>query len=131
MKPVVTKASFIVSAAAALVMMAGVAPARADTRIVVTVPFDFIVGDSRLPSGDYTVTEHSSAPGLVSITSANGERMAQVLTLLSASSNEAVAPGLVFQRFEGKYFLSKVVSHDDNGREIPLTPAMIERSVGG
>ena len=131
MKPVMTKASLIVSATAALVMMAGVASARADARIVVTVPFDFIVGTTQLPSGDYTVTESSSAPGVVVIASADGEHMAQVLTLLSAASDEAIAPSLVFERYEGKYFLSKVVSRDDSGREIPLTPALMERWARG
>jgi hypothetical protein len=46
-------------AVAALAVMGGASAARADEPIKVMVPFAFIVGDSRLPPGDYIVHDRS------------------------------------------------------------------------
>src|SRR5437773_182819 len=50
--------------ATGLAAVATASVARADERIVARVPFDFVVGDSRLPAGPYVVTNVSNDPGV-------------------------------------------------------------------
>jgi hypothetical protein len=105
------------------------AVARADDRVVAHVPFAFIVGESRLPAGDYVVKELDDEPGVIEITSADGHRSTFMLTMASSSSAMPAQPRLVFEKFEDQYFLSRVTREDGNEREIVLTPAIMEREV--
>jgi hypothetical protein len=113
--------------AAAMIGIVTASPARADERINATVPFDFIVGDSRLPAGDYVITE-ISMPGIVSIVSADAQHSAFVLTIPS-SDDAAPQPELVFERFGGQHFLARITGGGVDGREVLLTPAIMEREL--
>jgi hypothetical protein len=114
--------------AAGMIVVATAGPARADEQITVTVPFDFIVADVRLPAGDYVVTE-MSVPSVVSIASTDGQHFAFVLTIPSSSDETAPLPEVVFERFGGEHFLSRITGGDISGREVPLTPASMEREL--
>ena len=103
--------------------------ARADQLVVAHVPFAFIVGDSRLPAGDYVVKEMDSNPSIIEITSAQGHQSMFTLTMESSSMETPARPQLVFEKFEDQYFLARVVREDGNDREIMLTPALMEREV--
>ena len=103
-------------------------PARADERLVTTVPFDFIVGDARLPAGHYVVTEMSEL-GMLSIANTDGEHTALVLTIRAVFDRGVSQSGLVFERFEGQHFLARIVGENNEGREILLTPALMERAI--
>jgi hypothetical protein len=113
---------------AAMIVVATAGPARADERIAAMVPFDFIVGDSRLPAGDYVITE-MSMPGIVSIESADAQHSAIVLTIPSSSDDAVLQPEIVFERFGSQHFLARITGGGVEGREIPLTPAIVERGL--
>jgi hypothetical protein len=112
---------------AAAMVIGGASTARADQKILATVPFDFIVGDSRFPAGNYVVTE-ASQPEVVSIESADGRQFAFLLTIPDAADRDA-APELVFERFGSEHFLARISDGDGEAREIPLTPASVERDL--
>jgi hypothetical protein len=102
---------------------------RADERVVAHVPFAFIVGESRMPAGDYIVKEMDGDPSVISITSADGHRSTFMLTMASSSNETPAQPRLVFEKFDDQYFLARVTREDGNEREIVLTPAIMEREV--
>jgi len=115
---------------AAAIVIATASPARADQKVVAKVPFDFIVGASRLPAGNYVVTELDD-PAVVSIASTDGRYFTFVLTIAASPDEAAPSPELVFDRFGEQHFLAKIVVDASEGREIPLTPATMEREVDG
>ena len=101
------------------------AVARADERVVVHVPFDFIVAATELPAGDYIVTKDASdAQGLLSIESVDGRNCVFTLSI-SASAPQPSRTELVFETFENRHFLSKVTTEGGSAREIPLTPKIM------
>jgi hypothetical protein len=102
---------------------------RADERVVAHVPFAFIVGESRMPAGDYVVKEMDNDPGVISITSADGHRSTFMLTMASSSNETPAQPRLVFEKFEDQYFLARVTREDGNESEIVLTPGIMEHEV--
>ncbi|PYR91673.1 MAG: hypothetical protein DMF84_16220 [Acidobacteria bacterium] len=108
-----------------MIGVATASPARADERLTARVPFDFVVGDLRLPAGSYVVSQ-TSTPGVLAIRSADSRRHVFVLT--NSDSGKAPAqPELVFKRFEGQNFLFRITDGYAIEREIPLTAARMER----
>jgi len=131
MKTLILKVSWVVLATAAIAVGSASA-ARADERIVTNakVPFAFIVGDVRLPAGDYDVQEMADGSPVVAIVSADGKKAALTLTIPWSSMGETAAqPELLFEKFGSEYFLARVVPLDRDGREIVLTPSTMEREI--
>jgi hypothetical protein len=128
MKRLIKKLSWILPATALLVIASPTA-ARAEETVVATVPFAFIVGNMRLPAGDYVVRESSDAPDLLRIASTDGRKTAFILTIPSWYDEQAGTPQLVFEQFAGQHFLSRVEPGDGDGREILLTPAIMEHEL--
>jgi hypothetical protein len=131
MKKLDVRASLVVLTTVAIAV-ACASVARADELIVTNakVPFAFIVGDMRLPAGDYAVEEMGVGSPVVAIVSADGEKAALTLTIPWSSLGEATAqPELLFEKFGSEYFLSRVLRSDGDGREIILTPSMMEREI--
>jgi hypothetical protein len=112
---------------AAVIVLGGAAPARADETIMVTVPFDFIVNNSRFPAGRYVVAE-TARPEVVSIESADQLHRAYLMTIPDAADKSA-EPELVFERFGPEHFLARIAAVDGESREIPLTAAGLERQL--
>jgi hypothetical protein len=104
--------------ATALVAVGSASVARADEKIVAKVPFDFIVGDSRLPAGAYVVTNVSNDSGVMSIASADGRHFVFTLTIPSSPNQTLVQPELVFEKVENQYFLARVAPAAGDEREI-------------
>jgi hypothetical protein len=119
------KKLMMVLGAGALVLGASSA-ARADETIVAKVPFDFIVNNVRMPAGKYVITRLSEQP-ILSIVSADRKHHAFVLTNLVTTTLFASTPELVFDTFGTNHFLARVMGDDAEGREIPLTPAVMKR----
>lgn len=86
------------------------------SRITVKVPFDFTVGSTAMPAGDYLVEEDSS--GVVFITS-EGTTRKTIGVLTSADlpdrNNE---PALRFDKINGRYNLSEVMMYAEPSRRI-------------
>jgi predicted 2-oxoglutarate/Fe(II)-dependent dioxygenase YbiX len=128
MKKLIVKLSWILPATA-LLLVASPSAARADETVVAAVPFTFIVGNMRMPAGDYVVTESTDAPDLVTVATRDGRQTAFILTIPSWREEQGGKPQLVFEEFAGQHFLSRVEPGDGDGREILLTPAIMEHEL--
>jgi len=111
---------------AAVMVLGAASSARADQEVVARVPFDFIVGGLRLPAGKYLVTQNQA---LVSIASTDRRHFAFVLMNPMSSDEAGTAPRLVFERIGEDHFLAQVVAGPNEGSEILLTPAQMERQI--
>jgi hypothetical protein len=91
-----------------------VVPAQAQIGIrdSVNIPFDFSVGNTPLKAGMYTVKE--AQPGVLAISSIDGQQNTFVLTFRSDSNNHSQQPHLVFMRYGSGTFLDKVFLSADN-----------------
>jgi hypothetical protein len=117
--------------ATALIGLGNVSTVRADesTVVVARVPFAFIVGDAHLPAGDYTVKKNDlDGTALLSIAKTDGRQLVYAVTFAS-SRDSSSQPELVFKKFANQYFLARVVPQDGNGREIVLTPSIMEHEL--
>ncbi len=103
------KLGLVLSMSSLFVLLA-VAPALgqrgASHKIQADIPFDFMVGDTKLPAGTYTVS--TSAPDVVLIRSLDGHESVLVIT---RSVQESLTPPdetkLVFTRYGDLYFLAQ------------------------
>ena len=107
--------------------IAGVA--RADEKVVVHIPFSFIVGTTQLPAGDYIVTENfGDNDNVLAIESTDGREAVYALSIASSAPRPSQSE-LTFEKFEDRYFLSKVSSEGGMAREIPLSSKIMESEI--
>jgi hypothetical protein len=119
-------------AVATLTIAAGAAAiAHADETLAtgLKVPFAFIVGDTRLPAGDYVVREAEEGGGVVEIASGDGRRVVFAPTIPWDQASQPAGAELVFRKFDDAYFLSRVLPVGGNDRQIVLTPALMEHEI--
>lgn len=95
--------------------IAAAVPGFAQSEILVKVPFDFTVGATQMPAGDYAVREDSS--GVLFITAQAQRRTIGVLTSAD-SPNFANETSLRFDKVNGKYTLSTVSMFAEPNRRI-------------
>src|SRR5690349_7782447 len=115
------RTSLAILMAAALLVIAAPRAARAQDRVVATVPFAFIVGDKELPPGQYLIRQDGESPSILAIESADGRRNVYVTTIGADDDRSASSAELVFRRYDNQYFLNRVVAGPDEEREIVLT----------
>jgi len=90
------------------------------------IPFDFVVGEKRLHSGEYHVAQINQATTLIQ--SKDARSSAMVLTTAAQASKIADAGKLVFNRYGDQYFLSKIwAASSGMGRE--FRKSRLEREV--
>lgn len=105
----------------------GIIPARAQALIEGTieanVPFAFMVKDTTLPAGKYTLQRLDEAdPKVLEIRTANGRT-----AIIFEAENAQIAsiphnPELVFDKIGDQYFLSQIWANDsDIGYQLPKT----------
>ena len=81
--------------------------AQTSTKLVGDIPFDFHVGQTTLPSGQYTVKFGYPTAGVICIQSQDGARSAMTQTIsLTPGKQDGVAK-LVFNQYGTSYFLSQ------------------------
>jgi hypothetical protein len=92
------------------------------TQPKVTVPFDFIAGDTALPAGDYDVHSIDAWGGkALSIHSVTLNAGTLVLSNSSQAAKISDRNTLVFYRHGQKYFLAEVwITNTNIGRQMPL-----------
>ena len=96
------------------------------TQAVAKVPFEFIVGDKALPSGQYTVRAVSDTNKAALMIS--GKSSAIRLTNEIQPNPNKTQARLVFHRYGERYFLSEVwMGADSTGRQ--LLQSQQERSI--
>ena len=113
-----TKRFFGVLAVAALTVAVAAPLSAQSIRLTATIPFDFIVGNKTMPSGDYNVMTASSTQILVI---RNVEMKTATLALTQLASDESSSrpgtPMLVFNRYGDQYVLAQVWGSPGAGRE--------------
>jgi hypothetical protein len=90
----------------------------------------FTVGDTRLPAGDYRISETSSGPAVLLVESADGTRVSLVSTIVATSTDgNETQPDVEFQTVDKEHFLSRVDMHDGMAREVVLSPSIMEKEL--
>ncbi len=106
----VTAAVFALAAPCALALEKAV--------VKVTVPFDFVIADRQLPSGEYRLVQ-SHNPGFVEIYAKNEHLMTTFCLPLPWES--AGQGKLVFRSHDGQRFLKMIRTEDGSGVYFPKT----------
>jgi hypothetical protein len=102
---------------------AAVANGQSGKQLTAQIPFDFIVAEKTLRSGQYEVRSASSAGEVLAIREANGKERVMRLTFESGSKpGRDMNAKLVFHRYGNTYFLSQVwMAGKSTGRELAKT----------
>jgi hypothetical protein len=103
-----------------------------ETRVKAHIPFDFVVGNQTLPSGEYLMASEGSINQAIVIRSADRKTAMLSLTNSCSSYKPSETSKLVFHRVAGRYFLSQVwVEGKSAGRQLPRSKAEIEMAKNG
>ena len=94
---------------------AAAVPGFSQSEILVKVPFDFTVGATAMPAGEYALREDSS--GIVFITAQGIRKTIGVLTS-AENPNTTNETALRFDKVNGKYTLSTVSMFAEPSRRI-------------
>jgi hypothetical protein len=102
---------------------AAVANGQSGRQVTAQVPFDFIVAERTLRSGQYELRNANDAGDVLAIRSADGKSQAMRLTSpVIANGNQDMNAKLVFHRYGSTYFLSQVwLAGRSTGRELAKT----------
>jgi hypothetical protein len=102
---------------------AAVANGQSGRQLTAQVPFDFVVAERTLRSGQYEVSKANDAGDVLAIRDAGGKDQIMRLTSPVIRDNrKAMSAKLVFHRYGSTYFLSQVwVSGKSEGREFAKT----------
>ena len=107
-------------AVAALAVSVAAPLSAQSVRVIANIPFEFSVGNSTLPAGEYTVLP-ASTPYVIRIR--NEETNAGLLTatngLMSMVHSQASAARLIFNRYGDHYVLSQIWGGYGSGVELP------------
>ena len=108
-------------------LMSAAAPAQT-TQLNVTVPFEFIAGDTVLPAGDYDVHSTGRLGGnALSIQNVTSKAGTFLLSNWSQLAKTSESNKLVFYRYGEKYFLAEMWTMNSNiGRKMPLNQRQTE-----
>ena len=104
-----------------LLLVAACANAQS-VNVKANVPFDFMVGKSTLPAGEYSI--RSTSTGASSVLAIRGGKTNEMLA--SANQAQALNPSpnsrLVFHKYGDQYFLSQIwLQGERAGREFKIT----------
>jgi hypothetical protein len=101
------------------VLLIGTLAYARDLNIKVTVPFDFVVNGTTLPSGEYSV-QGLAMGNAISIRKADHSAKALALGTRCESRKTSETSKLVFNRYGSHYFLAQIwMAGDDVGKELP------------
>lgn len=115
------KSFTMLTLAVGLALAVGVASANGQmtsTRVIADIPFDFIVGGTTLPSGEYTVSAITSNSDGLRISSRDGKSSAIRLSNLAMDESKQRIARIVFRRYGQQYFLAEVWTGADYGRRL-------------
>lgn len=111
MKKQVARTLTMISLVVAMGVMVGSAQAQSlANKMRINIPFEFSVGDSKLPAGDYSIGRAMSTSGdaVLLISNVNHSDSAFPLTNSAQSRDRKDVPTLVFHRYGDQYFLYQV-----------------------
>jgi hypothetical protein len=118
----------LLAIALSLPLLLSAAAQAQTTQLKVTVPFEFIAGDTVLPAGDYDVQSTGpwggKALSIHNVTSNAGTLLLSNSCQLAKTSD---SNKLVFYRYGQKYFLAEVWTVNTHiGRKMPLDQGQTE-----
>jgi hypothetical protein len=124
MKRKVMKRLMILSLVSMFTLCAAVATANAQLSVPMRakIPFEFSVGDKKLPAGEYTFSRLSgfSDNKLMSVSSVDFSRRVFQLTFGAERLTPKNASTLVFQKYGDQYFLEQIWSSgEQEGTRVP------------
>lgn len=92
----------------------------AATSVKANIPFDFMVGNEKMPAGEYLIERHAFPSSLVVMNVETGARIAVYTTPMQISDREGTT--LVFHKYGDRAFLTQVKSGAWGvGQELPRT----------
>ena len=94
--------------------------AASNVKVVATVPFDFMVGATTLPAGDYVVRQDIS-PFVLSVQNDETYQTAMVLANPALARQNVDEVKLVFERHGKDHFLLEVWDGSETGHKL-VTP---------
>jgi hypothetical protein len=103
--------------AALAVLVVATATQAQTTKVIATVPFNFVVGDRAYPAGDYSFSSNGAVLQI-----SNSEETINQMTLSQAceSLRPSATTKVVFDSMGGYYFLRQIwVAGNSLGRELP------------
>jgi hypothetical protein len=109
-----------------LVAAVGAVPASAmaTQQITAHIPFNFVVENTKLPAGTYTIEPLGiEDPSVLVIRNAKDNVAIEFLTNATNPQSKVNSAELIFDRYGKKEFLHKVLVPDDQSAELPLSPA--------
>ena len=116
------KSLFLIVVASSFFAVAGstLALAQVVDKIVADIPFGFMVNNTTLPAGEYTIKRlDSMEPGVMEISSADGSERLIFLVGSAQTNKEPDQTKLIFDRVGDQYFLSKIFEvADSSGVEL-------------
>ena len=130
-KQVLKVAAMLMLIAALTAASAAIANGQSAKRLVVQVPFDFNVGDTAAPAGQYEVIIPSKTGGALSVRNRDGQ--AQTIIHSAERRGGKMIAKLVFHRYGSTYFLAQAwMSGDSTGCELSKTKQerALERELG-
>jgi hypothetical protein len=102
-----------------------VANAQIDSNATIeaNIPYAFVVKDTQLPAGKYTISvADSTDPNVLEIRSANGHTAVLFETENMLVKRTMRRSELVFDKIGDNYFLSQVfLKGDDSGNQLPMS----------
>jgi len=111
MKKQIVRTLTMVGLVMAMAVMAGSAQAQSlGNKMRINIPFEFSVGDSKLPAGEYSIgrAQPSSGDTVLLITNVNHPDSVLPLTNSAQSLNAKDVNTLVFHRYGDQYFRYQV-----------------------
>jgi len=111
MKKQIVKTLTMIGLVVAMGVMIGSAQAQSlSNRMRINIPFEFSVGDSKLPAGEYSIgrAQPSSGDTVLLISNVNHPDSVLPLTNSAQSLNSKDVDTLVFHRYGDQYFLYQV-----------------------
>lgn len=116
--------------AASAIVLGGASIARADDHMVTAnVPFDFTVGDSRMPAGRYVITTMGANAAVVAIVGADARHSMYISTIPRAAKDQTAPPQLVFEKIDNRYVLIQITLEGSDGHRTVVAPASAKREM--
>jgi hypothetical protein len=87
--------------------LSGTLLSAAETRLLITVPFDFVAGGKRLPAGNYNIQSETET-NLILL---HGDAPDSAVALITTPGGRSMAGsdrGLKFEKHDGETFLSEI-----------------------
>jgi hypothetical protein len=115
---------FLVMTLSLFAIVGGTARAQVVDPVEADIPFDFIVRQTTLPAGHYTIKRMGSNPEVMEILGPDYRQPVLFLVESAQVSNPVKRGELIFDRVGDQYFLSEVFEAGNNiGVEVPVSRA--------